>query len=57
MGIKDYILSRLFDKVSSFAILISVEVFAGMNTVRIKQQMEMWLGDLMISEGEVELQE
>jgi len=28
-----------------------------MNKVRIKQQIEMWLDDLLINEGEIEVQE
>jgi hypothetical protein len=30
--------------------------FSGMNKVRIKRQMEMWLDDLIITEGEGEVQ-
>jgi hypothetical protein len=51
------LLSRLFDTVGSFCNINQRGKFSGMNKVRIKQQMEMWLDDLMITEGEVKVQE
>ena len=50
-------LSSLFDTVDSFCNINQRGNFAGMNKVRIKQQMEMWLDDLMITEGEGKVQE
>ena len=50
-------LSGLFDTVDSLLNINQRGSFAGMNKVRIKQQMGMWLDDLMTTEGEGEVQE
>jgi len=51
------LLSRLFSYGGQFCSINQRGNFDGMNQVRIKQQMEMWLNDLMIAEGEVEVQD